>query len=41
MIRKYIYFAFKHCISLATNLAANFGCNQFRIRDVLSKLAMT
>ena len=25
------YIAFKHCISFATDLAANFGCNQFRI----------
>ena len=25
------YMAFKHCISFATDLAANFGCNQFRI----------
>ena len=25
------YMAFKHRISFATNLAANFGCNRFRI----------
>ena len=31
--------AFKHHISIATNLAANFGCNQFRIMlDIVSKL---
>ena len=33
------YTAFKHCISFATNLAANFGCYWFRITpDVVSKL---
>ena len=32
------YMAFKHHISFATNLAANFGCNQFRIMpDIVSK----
>ena len=31
--------AFKHCISFATYLAANFGCNRFRITpDIVSKL---
>ena len=25
------YMAFKHLVSFATNLAANFGCNLFRI----------
>ena len=34
------YTAFKQCISFATNLAANFGCNlSFRITpDIVSKL---
>ena len=33
------YMAFKHSISFATNLAANFGCNRFRITpDIVSKL---
>ena len=33
------YMAFKHHISFATYLAANFGCNQFRITpDIVSKL---
>ena len=33
------YMAFKHCISFATDLAANFGCNRFRIMpDIVSKL---
>ena len=33
------YMAFKHCISFATYLAANFGCNRFRITpDIVSKL---
>ena len=31
--------AFKHQISFATDLAANFGCNQFRITPaIVSKL---
>ena len=31
--------AFKHSISFATDLAANFGCNRFRITpDIVSKL---
>ena len=35
------YMAFKHCISLATNLAASFGCNQFTITpDIVSKLLL-
>ena len=33
------YMAFKHCISSATDLAAHFGCNRFRITpDIISKL---
>ena len=33
------YIAFKHHISFATYLAANFGCNQFRIMpDIVSCL---
>ena len=33
------YMAFKHHISFATDLAANFGCNRFRITpDIVSKL---
>ena len=33
------YMAFKHRISFATDLAANFGCNRFRITpDIVSKL---
>ena len=33
------YMACKHRISFATNLAANFGCDQFRIMpDIVSKL---
>ena len=33
------YMAFKHSISFATNLAANFGCHGFRIiPDIISKL---
>ena len=33
------YMAFKHRILIATDLAANFGCNQFRITpDIVSKL---
>ena len=33
------YMAFKHSISFATYLAANFGCNRFRIiPDIVSKL---
>ena len=33
------YMAFKHCISFATDLAGNFGCNRFRITpDIVSKL---
>ena len=35
------YMAFKHHISFATYLAANFGCNLFRITvtpDIVSKL---
>ena len=33
------YTAFKHSISFATNLAANFGCYRFRIMpDIVSKL---
>ena len=31
------YMAFKHSISFATNLAANFGCDRFRIKpDIVS-----
>ena len=34
-----LYIAFKYCILLATNLAENFGCDQFRIMsDIISKL---
>ena len=34
-----VYMAFKHSISFATDLAPNFGCNQFRITpDIVSKL---
>ena len=34
-----LYMAFKRCISFATNLAANFGCYQFRIMpEIVSKL---
>ena len=33
------YMAFKHRISFATDLAANFGCIPFRIMpDIVSKL---
>ena len=33
------YMAFKHSISFAIDLAANFGCNRFRITpDIVSKL---
>ena len=33
------YMAFKHSISFATYLAANFGCNRFRIMpDIVSKI---
>ena len=33
------YMAFKHLISFATDLAANFGCYRFRITpDIVSKL---
>ena len=33
------YMAFKHRISSATDLAANFGCDRFRITpDIVSKL---
>ena len=33
--------AFKHSITFTTNLAANFGCNQFRITpDIVSKLLL-
>ena len=33
------YIAFKHRISFATDLAANFDCNPFRITpDIVSKL---
>ena len=33
------YIAFKHCISFATDLDANFGCDRFRITpDLVSKL---
>ena len=33
------YMAFKHSISFATDLAANFGCNRFRIMpDIVSKI---
>ena len=33
------YMAFTHSISFATDLAANFGCNRFRITpDIVSKL---
>ena len=33
------YMASKHHISFATNLAANLGCNRFRImQDIASKL---
>ena len=33
------YMAFKHRISFATDLTANFGCNRFRITpDIVSKL---
>ena len=36
------YMAFKHHISFAINLAANFGCNWFRIMpDIFSKLLLT
>ena len=35
------YMAFKHCISFATDLAANFGCDRFRITsDIVSKLLL-
>ena len=34
-----LYMAFKHCISFATDLAANFGCDPIRIMpDITSKL---
>ena len=33
------YMTFEHYISCATDLAANFGCNRFRITpDIVSKL---
>ena len=33
------YMDFKHHISFATDMAANFGCNRFRITpDIVSKL---
>ena len=33
------YMAFKHCISFASDLAANFDCDQFRITaDIDPKL---
>ena len=33
------YMAFKHRISFATDLAANFGCYRFRIApDIVSKI---
>ena len=33
------HMAFKHSISFATDLTANFGCDRFRIiTDVISKL---
>ena len=33
------YMAFKHRFSFATDLAANFGCNRFRIvPEIVSKL---
>ena len=33
------YMAFKHHISFATDLTANFGCNRFKIKpDIVSKL---
>ena len=36
------YMAFKHCISFATNLAANFDCDRFRIMpEIVSKLLRT
>ena len=36
------YMAFRHSISFATDLTANFGCNQFRIMpDIVSKLLRT
>ena len=34
------YMAFKHCISFATDLAANFGCYWFR-HHLVSKLLLT
>ena len=35
------YMAFKHHISFATYMAANFGCNQFRITpDIVPKLLL-
>ena len=34
-----LYVAFKHRIFFETNLAANFGCDQFRIMpEIVSKL---
>ena len=36
------YMAFKHSISFAADLPANFSCNQFRITpDIVSKLLRT
>ena len=35
-----LYMAFKRCISFATNLAANFGCYQFRIVSKLLHIAI-
>ena len=36
------YMAFKHSSLFATNLAANVGCNQFRIMPkIVSKLVLT
>ena len=35
----YMAFKFEHCISFAIDLAANFGCYQFRITpDIVSKI---
>ena len=37
-----LYMAFEHSILFATNLAANFGCYQFRIiSEIVSKLLRT
>ena len=36
------YMSFKHSISFATDLAANFGCNRFRmVQDIVSKFLHT